>query len=113
MTLFPIQNLLKVNLANLYHFGKFFFELHKEIKWNRDIPYHTCACEVRENITLIIRGLNPNLPEKLPEDLYKVIDKFICNKENHTNSCNLQLLAILNASKKLYEVMFFDMQKCV
>ena len=79
----------KKNCANLYHFSKFilFKIMHKEIKWNHDIPHDTCTCEVCDNITLLIRGLNPKLAEILPEDLDKVIDKFACSKENRTSSC--------------------------
>lgn len=58
--------------------------MHKEIKWNCDIPHDTCACE---NITLLIRGLNPKLAEKLPEDPDKVNDKFTCSKENYITNC--------------------------
>ena len=64
-----------------------FLKMQKEIKWNRDIPHDTCACEVCENITLLIRGLNPKLAEKLPEDPDKVIDKFTCSRKNRTSSC--------------------------
>lgn len=54
----------------------FFLKTHKEIKLNHDIPHDTCAYEVCKNITLITRGLNPKLVEKLPGDPDKVIDKF-------------------------------------
>ena len=89
MTLFPIQNPSIANFANLYHFGKviIFLKVHKEIKWNCDIPHDTCASKVCENITLLIRGLNPNLVQKLPEDPDKVFDKFTCSKENYITNC--------------------------
>ena len=61
--------------------------MHKVIKWNRDIPHISRACEVSQNITLIIRGLNQKLAEKLLEDLDKVIAKFTCSKEHHISSC--------------------------
>ena len=61
--------------------------MHKVIKWNRDIPHISCACEVSQNITLIIRALNQKLAEKLLEDLDKVIAKFTCSKEHHISSC--------------------------
>ena len=85
----------------LAHFGatlKFwklyqFLKLHKEYKWNRDIPHESCACEICENVRLFTTVVNRKIKDreqKLPTTAKDIVEKYSCNAnqaEYMTEAC--------------------------
>ena len=55
-----------------------FLKKHKEIRWDKNIPHESCACEVCENTKLFVRGFNSVLPQsqRLPKDESNLADLF-------------------------------------
>ena len=47
----------KLSFCQMYNFLK----MHKEVAYNSDIQHSSCLCEVRENASLLAKGINSSL----------------------------------------------------
>ena len=47
----------KLSFCQMYNFLK----MHKDVAYNSDIPHSFCLCEVRENASLLAKGINSSL----------------------------------------------------
>ena len=63
----------KITFRQLYNFLK----EHKEYKFNKNIPHESCACEVCENVRLLILSINRKLKDptkKLSLDINDIVE---------------------------------------
>lgn len=71
----------KLKFSQLYQFLK----LHKEYKWNRDLPHESCTCEVCENTRLLTTAINRKIrvaDNKLPTSAKEIVEQFSCDRQN-------------------------------
>ena len=61
-----------------------FFKSHKYYVYNTDIPHVSCLCEICENSSLLVRGMNKQkkFKEDLPNNPHDLVERFSCNSDD-------------------------------
>ena len=61
-----------------------FFKSHKYYVYNTDIPHVSCLCEICENSSLLVRGMNKQkkFKENLPNNPHDLVERFSCNSDD-------------------------------
>ena len=61
-----------------------FFKSHKYYVYNTDIPHVSCLCEICENSSLLVRGMNKQkkFKENLPNNPDDLVERFSCNSDD-------------------------------
>ena len=70
----------KLSFRQLYGFIK----SRKQYIYNKDIPHSACLCEICENATYFMKGLNQKLPKEnqLPANPHDIVERFSCDSSS-------------------------------
>ena len=72
----------KLSFCQMYNFLK----MHKEVAYNSDIPHSFCLCEVRENTSLLAKGINSSLKssDALSLTAHDLVETHTCDSSSKT-----------------------------